>query len=248
MRKLLLTSLVLLLAPWAWSASVTNGVTYANSANNTTHTTASFTPANGDLLVVWAHGTGSASASVTPSCSSSVGITFTVIVEMEQVAGSTSFFCVANSLSDGSSTTVSASWTGDATTGGMVFVGRVSGMTNTGSSAVAQYKVGTSGSPPSVTFDAAPDSANPILAYMIDPDDSTPGAGQPSGYTEHADTGFTTPTEGGEWASLNSGGSTTVTWASSSGSDFGFVVELEPGGGGGPTCAHTLPLLGAGCS
>lgn len=207
-------------------AAVVHGVTYNNTANLSVYTTAAFTPATDDLLVVTAIVTGTVSVG---SCSSSAGTTFTKVAPPTPQAGT--YLFVANSRSTNTSQTISVDVTGDAGTGAIIHVARVSGMSRVGSSAVKQsggVASGSAGTAPAFTFASSVLTEDPTIVTMVNTT-SPAGLTPPTSWGELADSGYSTPTTGKEYASRNSGFTgTTVTWASNSATAWGASgVELD---------------------
>lgn len=202
-------------------ATVTAGVSLASTSNLSAYTTGSFTPAEGDLLVVIM---GVTATTATPTATASAnGITFgaAVVDQAWSAAAHTQAFFVAEQLvpASPSSMTVTVDVTGDAGTGANVHVLRVAGMARVGSDAVLQATANTNvvgtGAAYTLTFGAATDAANTVIVALSN--NSNPaGMTAPSGFTEVYDTGYATPSAGLETAYDTSGGFTTATWGSTS--------------------------------
>jgi hypothetical protein len=64
---------------------------------------------------------------------------------------------------------------------------------------------------------------------------------EPTGWTEHADTGYNNPTSGMEVASRDSGfTSTSIIWGSNSASNWGAIIaELDSSAAGGRASKNT---------
>lgn len=222
-------------------ATLTSATIYASTSNLEVHTSAAFTPAANDLLVVVIRNSGTA---LTPIVSSSDGISF-----VETLLGSsTQSYAVAEQLTNAVSQTVSVDWTGDATTGATFEVIRISGMSRVGLNAVRQESraSGVAAVTPTVDFGVAALTDNPIIA-MLGNANNPAGVTPPTNWTESADTGYNTPTNGLETGFRNSGFTgTTVTWGSSSASDwrvaiFEFDTTVPPA-----SVQQSLMLLGVG--
>lgn len=194
-------------------------------------TTAAFTPAAGDLLVVFATASGSVDA--TPTLTNSLGLTFTKVNSALSRASADTIYCfVANQFAAASSQTVTFDTPNDVNTGCIVYVAAVAGLVRTGLAAIRQSAIqnnDTAGTAPNPAFSIAALTANPCLGGMTNA--TNPSAmTQPSGWTEGtADLGYASPTTGGEYAFINSGFTgTTVTWGSNSATASGSViVELD---------------------
>lgn len=207
-------------------AAVVHAIGDTDSSNTTSYVTGSFTPAANDLLVVFVYATAIASGNPV-TLSNSAGLTF-----YEAVHDATDCYCfVAQALAAASSQTVTFDCTGDAATGCLIEVARVSGMTATGVDAVRQTKTGTgsAGTTPALTFNTAPEAANPVLAFVANASNTSPVVVHPSGWTERDEQVMSTPNSGCEYASLDSAGPTTVTWGGTiTGGWSGIILELQP--------------------
>lgn len=202
------------------TASTSNASTYASSA---------FTPALNELLVVFVIASGTVA---TPTMTDSQGLGFALVESTTKNGGVDSIYCfIATSLAAASSMTVTFNCTGDAATGAIILVAGVSGMSRVGQDALRQTAVTAnhaSGSAPAATFASAVLTGNPTIGCVgngTSPANLTP----PASWTELADTGYSTPTTGGEYASRDSGFTgTTITWGSNSASAFGVLcIELD---------------------
>jgi len=223
--------------PLASLASTTNAASYVGP---------SFTPTVGDLLVVVVSAPATLS---TPTLTASAnGLTFTLAHQILR-GGSTDRFAifVADQLVPGSpaAMTLTANFGADAASGCHIIPLRVTGMTNTGTAAILQTagtdnNHATGATVPSESFAAAPQSGNPVIAVVAN--NSNPaGVTQPSGWTEVADVGFTTPNTGVEIAKLDSAGSQTVTWGSNSTAGGVILIELDASAG----TSHALTASGS---
>lgn len=234
--------------------SVTGLVSLADTSNGTAYTTGSFTPTEGQLLVIVA---GITASTVTPTATASAnGITFTLVTTGGWSSGAhTQAFFVADQLvpASPSSMTVTVDCTGDAGTGANVAVLGVTGVTRTGSSAIKQSTansnvVGT-GAAYTLTFGAATASTNIVIGALAN--NSNPaGITQPSGFTETYDLGYATPTAGLEVAYDLIGGYTSFTWGSTSATvGTANAIELDttaaPGGGSDFPVTGTIPATSA---
>lgn len=218
-------------------ATVTHRVTTPD-AGNTPNTSGAFSPAVGDLLVVFV--TKEASALSSPMASadltSSVAPTgFTLIRnEGHQSSAAHVGVFVANALCvDTTSRTVTIANGSDAGAGTNIAVYSVSGLTRVGANAVRQSSGQTdqAAGTPAPVFGAAALTANPVLGCIYNATNPA-GLTPPSGWTESAgaDTGYTTGQVSGiETCFRNSGETgTTITWGSASASAFASIIlELD---------------------
>lgn len=170
----------------------TLGTNFGSDTDTTSYTTASFTPAANDLLVVSTLRT--ASPTVDGTLTDSQGGTYTLITSA-LTTGATPYqqgLWVRTALASGVAHTITHDCTGDAATGCSIVVFRVAGMTRTGASAVVQTgresDVASTTMAPS--FDSGPaTTTNACLGVSarslgtVDP---------PTGWTEMTDTHITT--------------------------------------------------------
>jgi hypothetical protein len=209
----------------------------ASTANTASYTTGTFTPAAGDLLVVFAVASATVAAG---SCTGSAGLTFAQADRhFHKAGGGDTLYCyVSNQFATAVSQTVTVSVAGDNATGCIIFVVRVAGMQRTGRAAVRQIRgqdnqiAGT----PAPIFGMAPLTGNPCLGFCAsgrNPATIT----SPSGWTEPSggDVGYASPATGGEVCWVNSGFTgTTVTWGSAATTAYGdIIVELTTDGPAG---------------
>lgn len=212
-------------------ATITGRSSSASTTNTTSYASSAFTPAVGDLLVFLVLASETVDAG---SVSSSAGYTFTKVATAHRNSTDTLYVFVADSLvTSAVSQTLTYNCASDAATGCFRVVISISGMARTGASAVRQSAVqntGTAGTTPAVTFGGAALTANPLVALLCN--QANPATvTQPSGWSEQNDSGFNTPTTGFEYANINSGfTSSTVTWGSTSGTQFAaLAVEFDTG-------------------
>lgn len=148
------------------------------------------------------------------------------------------------------STTFSEALNGASDGGGGVALFRISGMTQTGLSAVVQTKNinNQAASTPSLTMDAAISTANAVIGGIINQTNGTANTAPPTGWTEGWDLGFNTPTTGWEGAFRSSGETrTTIPWTAASPSAWGaWIIELDASGGGGGATDYVMPYIGGG--
>jgi hypothetical protein len=213
-----------LLAVSSQAATVTDSGTKSDTAQATSYTSNAFTPAAGDLLVVFVAASGTGDPG---TMTDSQGLGFTKIASTGYFSNAnTVYVFVSNSFASASSMTVTFHCTGDSATGCVIQVARVSGMSRTGASAVLQSAVAHApgGTTPAATFAAAVQTGNPTLGLVGNA--SNPAAlTPPTSWTEHDDTGYITPPTGAEYVSRNSGFTgTTITWGAASASAHGEVI------------------------
>lgn len=225
---------------------VTAGPGTSSTANANTYTSDSFTPAEGELLVVIAGITATVTA---PACTASAnGITFTRVVGEGWSAGAHRHaIFVANELvpASPSSMTVTVDVTGDAGSGANIAVLRVQGMQRTGTAAVRQATaltnvVGTGGAY-DLGFAAATLSSNIVILSLAN--NSNPaGITPPTGFTETHDIGYDTPSAGLEVCYDLTGGYTTRTFGSTS-ATIGTAngIELDTSAPSGATDVDLTP-------
>lgn len=218
-------------------AGITLAVSTTSTAGANSYTSASFSPATGDLLVVFVAATGASDVGIT--CTESVGdVTFTRAVNATKSAGGDLLICfVANALMPSigggppNSRSITFSKTSVAANGAVITVYRISGMSRLGAGAIRQSAVQINQvgpATPAVTFAAACLTSNPTLGFFVNganPATMTP----PTNWTEDSDNGYASPITGQEAISRVSGFTgTTVTWGSSSATNFGdIMVELD---------------------
>lgn len=210
-------------------ATVTHGVGLAVTTNAATYTTGSFTPAVDDLLLLFAVVTGTVDAG---DVSDSLGGTWTFITNSVKAASADRAYCfIRNALSNGAALTVTMDVTGDNGTGCVIAVARISGMTRTGANASRQSAIQSNqaAGTPAPSFPAACLTENATLGFVANATNPA-GMTPPTDWTELvADTGYNTPTTGGEYVVRNSGFTgTTITWGNASASAFcDIIIELD---------------------
>ena len=227
--------------------AVLSAAATSTTNNASAYTSDSFTPTQGDLLVVVS---GITATAVSPTCTTgSNGITFTRVVDQAWSASAHRHnIFVANQLVPASPTamTVSIDVTGDNGTGGNISVLRVQGMQRTGTAAVRQATaftnvVGTGGAY-DMSFPAATLSSNIVIATLANntnPATITP----PTGFTEICDIGYDTPSAGLEVCYDLTGGYTTRTWGSIS-ATVGTANGIELDTSAPPSLAYPDVVVG----
>lgn len=199
------------------------------------NTSGSFSPAAGDLLVVFV--VASATSLDPAALTSSIGgFTFS---QVERATYSTSvnsiYAFVSDALvTDTSAQTVTFTAGGDQPTGTIIFVFSISGVHKFGPTAIRQTAVqdnqAASGTP-APAFAVAALTGNPTLGCVGN--NSNPATmTAPTNWTEpasEADLGYNNPTTGGEVVFRDSGFTgTTITWGSTSATVFGaLILEVD---------------------
>lgn len=215
-------------------ATVTHGITTSNTANTTSYTSGSFTPALNDLLLVFVEAGGTVAIG---SMTDSQGLGFTKVTSAIYDTNTQTVYCfVANNLAAASAMTVTFDCTGDPSTGVVICVARIAGMTRTNLSAIRQSAVENNlaaATVPAPVFAASALTGNPTLGAVGN--NSNPAAiTEPTSWTEQADAGVVTPDRGLEYVSRNSGFTgTTITWGSAGATVKGdIIVELDTSAAG----------------
>lgn len=230
-------------------AAVTLGVVTADTGASP-NTSGAFTPAVGDLLFVIVTATATAAPpAATMALTSSAGYTF--VRTPTDSAGSRATtqmllsYVATTLVTSAVSQTVSWSYPSDESTGTVICVLRISGMTLAGHAAVRQSarRDNVSAGTPDVALNRAPLTGNVMIAAVASADNPA-GLTHPTGWTERADTGYASPTTGFECATIDSGfTSTTVTWNSATATTYASVAhELNTA----TTYQQTLPMMGVG--
>lgn len=230
-------------------AAVTHRVTTPDTGN-LPNTSGAFTPAVGDLLVVFV--TIEASTADHTLSSSVGGFTFTQIgKELFRTSASALLAYVSDALvSSATSQTVSIPSPGS---GSIISVYSISGLTRTGSSAVRQQggqSNQTAATTPAPAFAGAALTGNLCIGAVANATNPA-GLTQPGSWTESQDTGYTTgAVHGLETAFRNSGETnTTITWGSTSASIFASIIlELDITALITGTISSNLPIVTASMS
>lgn len=205
-------------------AAVTHQIGTASSVDGTSYASGAFTPAAGQLLVVFVGAPGTTDGG---TLSGSTGLTFYRAGTITANTKIVSVF-VSEALTTAVSQTVTFSCAGGAATGAIIEVASVSGMSRTGASAALQVITNSGGiGAPSLTFAAACNTNNPTLV-MVSNANNAATITPPAGWTERSDIGFATPTTGAEYATRDSGfAGTLVTFGSSASAWTGIGIELD---------------------
>lgn len=227
-------------------ATVTHAVTTPDTGA-TPNTSGAFTPSLNDLLVVFV--VASQTVQETAALTNSAGLTFTQFLRAAYATNVDSIYgFVSNALvSSASSQTVTFDTDSDASTGTVISVFGISGITRTGLSAVLQSakQDNQAAGTPAPAFSSSALTGNPTLG-VIGNDTNPAGLTEPGGWTEAADTGYGSPTTGGETVYRNSGFTgTTITWGGASATNFGaMIVELDTSAP--PSGGDEYPVVGGG--
>lgn len=198
-------------------AAVTHGVTTQTGAAQATYVSNALTPTANDLLFfVVASQNSVAVGSVTDS----QGLGFTKVISgLFRTSLDTVYLFVANNLAAASSMTLTFDSSSDQPTRCDTFIGKVSGMTRTGLSAIRQAAVlqNATASPissPSFGFNCL--TGNPTIEFMGSQES---GMTPPTNWTERADV------QNIEYHSRDSGfTSTNIGWADTVVSGYGIIV------------------------
>jgi len=216
-------------------AAVTHRSSTASTSNTTSYASGSFTPGNGELLVCAVVATATAAAAPTLTDSLSGSWTLVATAPWNGTTNSIYLFVRTTLIGTGAAMTVTFDCTGDAATGVVIEVAGVSGMTNTGATAVLQSAVNKNGAAttPATTFTSAAQTGNPTLVFLGSAA-NPPGVTVPTGWTQQDSTGYGSPTTGSQYVSRDSGFTgTTITWGSTSSGLWGaLAVELDASGSG----------------
>ena len=229
-------------------AAVILGVSLADTTNTTSYTTASFTPALDDLLIVFVKGRLTLTRPSTMT--DSLGGTYTNILALDGPGtNGTMYLFVRDSLTPNTSMTITWDCTGDTAVAAHIQVARVSGITRTGSDAILQtatQSLQSASTTPAPSFSSSALTGNPTLGAVFNRTDPATMT-EPSGWTERADIGNIQATTGSEWVSRDSGFTgTTITWGSTSASLFGsIIVEVDTSAVAGGDPVAGLALIGA---
>jgi hypothetical protein len=212
-------------------AAVTHRVTTPDTGN-TPNVSGAFTPASGDLLIVFM--TVEASLDSPGNLTSSVGgFTFTQARRELFRASVDVFYCFVSDalVTSATSQTVTTTPT-DTGLGSIISVYSISGMTRFGVNAILKsggQSNQTAGTTPAPSFGSAALTANCCIGAIANATNPA-GLTAPTSWTESQDTGYTTGAITGlETAFRNSGETgTTITWGSTSASAFAsMIIELD---------------------
>lgn len=205
--------------------------TWDTTAGNKTVTA---TPAVNDLLVViaGASGTNEANAATTAVTDNNASGTYTKLVDSASAGAGASPRLTAwvrtALIGSGVSTVITAAQ--GSSSGGGLAVLKITGMTRVGLAAIRRAGIafGASGAAPSVICITPFLTANACIGAVVNGGNPATLT-QPGSWTELGDLGYNTPPTGLEFASRDSGETgSTITWGSTSGSDWrAMVLELN---------------------
>jgi len=223
-------------------ATTTAVTLYTSTTNASSYTTASFTPAANDLLVVMAIAT--ASFLQSPTLTESQGeTTFTLVYDgvdnISLKTGDRMYLFVANSLlASATARTLNFDCTGDAASGCILATYRVSGMSKTGAAAIRQktFTHWTDTSTITTTFASTCLTGNPTITYWGDSTSTTPNKTAPTNWTRNHNGGYSNPSTGCCSCTRDSGFTgDTITWGSAGAIDSSVIsIELDAGAASAP--------------
>lgn len=200
------------------------------NSNSGTKSSASFTPAVGDLIVV-VTGHSGYTGSVAPTDDNSDGFGTYSLAKSSMCRSSADRvqIWVRDALVGAAAATVVSIAPGTTTGGGLRPL-KVTGMSRAGASAIRQVggQDDTAAATPAPSFPGAALTTNPLVGLVMNASNAA-ALSAPSGWSESFDQGYNTPTSGLECVTRDSGETgTTITWGSSSATAFGSViVELD---------------------
>jgi hypothetical protein len=211
-------------------ATTTHKTALTTTTNAAIYTTAGFTPALGDLLVVLVVAASTIDDGAVTASANGISTFTRVDRAIFNLSNHSAYIFIADQLAAGTaSMTVTFDCTGDDAGGAVVQVAAVSGMTRTGIDAVRQHAKLDNGDGPSTpvfTFSSACLTSNPTLVCLGQI--STAGSTPPTNWSEGSDTSFSTPTIGGTYVYRDSGFTgTTITWGDSETANGGIAIELD---------------------
>jgi hypothetical protein len=228
--------------------TITHAVSTASTTDSSSYSSGTFTPAAGDMLVVFVIASGT-TARGTMTDSNGVSYANPVNAPYNSSTNQVYLFVSRTSVA-GTSTSVTFTLSSGSATGAIILVERVSGILTTSAAAIQQTATtanAAAGTTPSATFSSAVLSANATLGAVGNLSDP-PGLTAPASWTALGGTGYTSPTTGGEDVGRNSGFSgTTITWGSTSATAYGvIIVELNAATSVSPLQPTVLALCGVG--
>lgn len=203
------------------------------NTNSGTKTNTS-TPAVGDLVVIIAGNTGNV-ATPTVSDNNADGLgAYTMVASARKAASADRVTVWVRNALVGSATSTTWQQVPGASTGGFILIFALSGMTATGALAVRQIAVQedqTAGGTPAPTFASAALGINTLLGVIFNATNPATMTKPASFDTERVDSGYTVPDTGVEIVTDDTGNTdTTVTWGSTSASDWcSIIVEFNAG-------------------
>ena len=213
--------------------AVTFAIGTPSTTNASSYATASFTPAIGDLLLIFVQVTGATGAS--PSLVDSLKeLSYAMIsnVLKNSSADTVYTFIALNVTKTGTARTITFNTSGAATaTGACVQVYRISTQSRVGLDAVRQVvsqpNQAAAGTPTPI-FSKTTITTNPCFTAIGNETDP-PGLTAPTTWTSDSSIGYATPTSGGQCCHIATGFSgTSVIWGNTSATAFGSVaVEID---------------------
>lgn len=211
------------------TVSFTRVLGLTSTTGGTSGTTASFTPAADDLLVVFV---------VATACTAAGRMTDTqnlgwklVTKRVKATSLDTLYMFVANNPAAASAMTITFDNSEDSADGHAIEIVRVAGMSRYGFDAIKQWSGEdnqAAAAAPNPVLGVAATTTNPMLGAVANATNPA-GLTAPASWTELSDVGYATPTTGLEVAGRTSGETgSTITWGSSSATDnCSIVVELD---------------------
>ena len=209
------------------AVTITYAGTSSNTANSTFYKSSSIPAAVGDLLAVFvaASGTTQRPGAVTTSNQPLDGSTFTLVTSALWGASANSLYAYiqdgfCTSTGSNNSTWVSFDCVGDAATGAIINVVRLTGMSKVSLGSVRQSVVSSnqgSSTRPLVTFSSLTFVTSAVIGAAATNSSQTQ-LSPPGGWSEYADTGYTTPLTGMEIAGNVGSNSTAIRWGTSTSS------------------------------
>ena len=208
--------------------TVTLAVSTPDNANTATYTSGAFTPAIGDVLVIFT----SATATVTQAATmtgTGAGLTFTKVQHaLRNTSADISHMFVSNQfVSAAASQTVTVDYGADAGTSCVTTVLRIAGTLAPGTACIrqsAKQDNGAAAGTASVSLGATPSTNNTVIGHLGN--NSNPATvTQPASWTESSDNGTNLPATGNECCHIITGYTTNPTvWGSTSATAFGAIV------------------------
>jgi hypothetical protein len=231
---------------WAWATTTDPNIDAVSTSNVTSYGNAefapdlAFTPAVNDLVVVAVATSGSIEPAAAGALTDDRSGTYTLAGTANRSGNASTvyWFVRDQAVSSAVLHTLTFTCTGDAATGACAVPLLVAGMSKYGATAIKQFKATSgiaAGGTPSVTFDAACDTNNPVL-LALGAAANPPAVTPPTGWTEAADIGIGTPAQGLEVAYRDSGHTTgAITYGSTSSGASGLAaLELDASSAGTP--------------
>jgi hypothetical protein len=224
-----------------------NAVTFNTTAGAHTNT---MTPSVGNLLIVIAAYTGGTASSGSVSDDQAGGTYTKVATALKNASADTiEIFIRDNLVSSAVLHTITQADPPGADTGGGLTTQRWSGFNVAGSAAFVQAKAlnnQTVNGVPAVTFDAAPNSANPGIGCAFHTINSAVVFTAPTSWTERQENSYGTPATAMETVTIDaiSTGST-VTWAAGSATQpwCALIAEFQAGTAAAPSLLPPHPSV-----